>query len=84
MEAELKEEKSLKLEIKNKISTYLTAGFALVVGLAWNDAIRALIDYLYPLEKNSVTAKFIYAFLLTFILVFITTYLARALRKEEK
>jgi len=52
-----------------------------VAGLAWNEAIKALIEYLYPLDKNSLLAKFVYAALITIIVVVFTTYLFGS--KEE-
>ncbi|HLD34421.1 MAG TPA: DUF5654 family protein, partial [Patescibacteria group bacterium] len=34
---------SVKQEIRNKVAGYIVAAFGLVAGLAWNDAIKALI-----------------------------------------
>ena len=58
------------------------AGMGLVAGLAWNEAIKALIEYLYPLDQNSLLAKFIYAALITVIIVMFSTYLFGP--KEDK
>jgi len=33
--------------VKQKIVTYVIAGFGLVAGLAWNDAIKSLIEYFF-------------------------------------
>ncbi|MEK7090715.1 MAG: DUF5654 family protein [Patescibacteria group bacterium] len=74
---------NLRKEIREKIFTYLTAAFGLVAGLAWNDAVKALIEYLFPLNQDSVLAKLIYAVLVTVILVLVTVYLLKFLRKEE-
>jgi len=63
---------------------YITAGFGLVAGLAWNEAIKSLIEYLFPLNRDTMTAKFVYAFLITIILVIISIYLARILNDEEE
>ena len=79
----IKEEgKELQREVKIKLSTYITAAIGFVVGLAWNDAIKAFIEYLFPLQKNSVTAKFFYAALITIILVLVTAYILREPKKE--
>ena len=62
---------------------YILAGFGLVAGLAWNEAIKEFIAYLFPLSKDTMLAKFAYASILTFILVLVTIYLARLFKKEE-
>jgi hypothetical protein len=77
------ESKKVKNEVTDKIVGFLTGAFGLVAGLAWNDAITALIEYVFPLDKGSLIAKFIYAFLLTIILVVVTIYLIRFLKKDE-
>jgi len=59
------------------------AGLGLVAGLAWNDAIKALIEELFPVGRNSVLAKFIYAALITLIVVVVGAYLVRLFRKED-
>ncbi|PIQ68440.1 MAG: hypothetical protein COV91_04190 [Candidatus Taylorbacteria bacterium CG11_big_fil_rev_8_21_14_0_20_46_11] len=61
---------------------FITAGLGLVAGLAWNDAIRSLIDYLFPLDKNGLTAKFIYAVAITFVVVILSQYLVRWMKKD--
>jgi len=76
--------KKLKKEINKKVLGYITAGFGLVAGLAWNEAIKSLIEYLFPLNRDTMTAKFVYAFLITIILVIISIYLARILNDEEE
>jgi len=79
-----KESANLKKEFNKKLVSYITAGFGLVAGLAWNEAIKSLIEYFFPLEKNTMLAKFSYAFLITVILVTITIYLTKILIKEEE
>lgn len=71
-------------EVKEKLITYLGAAFGFVAGLAWNDAIKALIDYLFPLDRGGLIAKFVYAFLVTLVLVMVTLILQRLLRKKEE
>lgn len=51
---------------------FLLAGFGLVAGLAWNDAIQALFKELFPLDKNSLIAKFLYAFIITVVVVIVS------------
>lgn len=78
------ESENIKSEVSEKIAGYITAGFGLVVGLAWNDAIRSLIEFWFPIDKNTIWAKLIYAFILTIILVIVTMYLVRLFKKSEK
>ncbi|PIR06003.1 hypothetical protein COY65_00255 [Candidatus Jorgensenbacteria bacterium CG_4_10_14_0_8_um_filter_39_13] len=60
------------------------AAFGLVAGLAWNEAIKSLIEYIFPLSRNTLLLKFVYAILITLILVFISIYLVKLLKAEEK
>ena len=77
--------KEIKKEIKQRVSGYILAVFGLVAALAWNDAIKSLIEYFFPLNKNTVLIKFLYAVLITFIMVIISIYLTKLLSdKNEK
>ncbi len=73
----------LKQEVREKTGGYIVAGLGLVAGLAWNDAIKAAIEYFFPLERNSLTAKFLYAVLITLAVIILSTYLARLFRRKE-
>ncbi|MCX6763286.1 MAG: DUF5654 family protein [Candidatus Moranbacteria bacterium] len=78
------ESRAIKQEVNKKLVTYITAGFGLVAGLAWNEAIKSFIEYFFPMKANSLLAQFVYAIIITFILVLISVYLTRILVKEEK
>ncbi|OGF82135.1 hypothetical protein A2924_00405 [Candidatus Giovannonibacteria bacterium RIFCSPLOWO2_01_FULL_44_16] len=65
----------LREEIKQQTKGYIMAGLGLVAGLAWNEAIKSLIEYLYPLDQGSLLAKFVYAVLITVFVVVFSTYL---------
>ena len=67
---------SLKLELVEKMTTLVTAGFGLVAGLAWNEAIQDLFAILFP-KSGSLVAKFLYAIVVTVAIVVITTKLGR-------
>ena len=71
-------------EIRQQTLSYITAGLGVVAGLAWNDAIKTLIDFWFPLDKNSILARFIYAVIITVVVVLLTMYLVRILKKDEK
>jgi len=75
--------KNIKNEFQKKIVGYVVAAFGLVAGLAWNEAVKALIDYLFPMSQNGLWAKFIYAVIITLILVVVTIYLTRFIAGEE-
>jgi uncharacterized membrane protein len=74
---------NLRKELRSKILTFVGGAFGLVAGLAWNDAVKELIQYLYPLQTNTVRAKFIYAILITLIVVLIITYRERVFKTKE-
>jgi len=78
------EGEKLSAEVRGKVAGYLAAAFGLVAGLAWNDAIKSLIEYIFPLSKNTVTIKFIYAIIVTLVVVVVTTYLVRFLTKKDE
>ncbi|MBU2564614.1 hypothetical protein KKA23_03485 [Patescibacteria group bacterium] len=62
---------------------YITAALGLVAGLAWNEAIKALIEEFIPLGGSDLVAKLIYAFIVTIIIVIVSMYLVKALKKDE-
>lgn len=78
------ERDKVKKEAKKQILAYITAAFGLVAGLAWNEAIKGLIEYLFPLSQNNVWVKFLYAIIMTFVVVIISIYLVKLFKKEEK
>lgn len=75
---------ALKKEVRKKILSYVTAGFGFVAGLAWNEAVKSLIEYALPQSRGTMLAKFIYALVLTLILVVISFYLAKILEKDSE
>ncbi len=72
--------KSLKLEILQKISELATAGFGLVAALAWNDAIQSLFKKVFG-TQSEVWAKFAYAVIITGLVVIITMRLGNLINK---
>ncbi len=78
------EGKELKTEVRKKTVTYIAAALGLVVGLAWNEAIKSGIEYLFPLNQNTMTAKIIYASVMTVILVIVTAYVLKEPKEEKK
>lgn len=78
-----KEIKSVRKEVKDRTIGYIVTALGLVAGLAWNDAIRSLIDFYYPLSSNGVWAKMIYAAILTMFVALFSLYLVRIIKKEK-
>ncbi|MCE9585483.1 DUF5654 family protein [Candidatus Nomurabacteria bacterium] len=73
---------SVNKDIKKQTSGYILTAFGLVVGLAWNDAIKNLIEFLFPLNQNSILAKFLYAIILTILIILAGKYIFK--NSEEK
>ena len=80
-----KETEYLRSEVREKVVGYIGAGLGVIVSLAWNEAIKALIEYLFPLKQNGILAKFIYAGAMTMVLVLVSIYLMRvfSVKKEN-
>ena len=76
----------MKREIRQRTIGYILTAFGLIAGLAWNDAVKSLIEYFFPFDKDTIFIKFIYAVLITFILVILSVYLIKLVgeKKEEK
>ncbi len=64
----------LREEIKKQTLGYIVGALGLVAGLAWNEVIKALIEYLFPLSKDGILAKLVYALLITALVVVFTNY----------
>lgn len=69
-------------ESRERALGYIVGAFGLVAGLAWNDAIRGLIEQLFPVSQSTVVAKFIYALIITILLVAAVIFLNRLFKKR--
>jgi hypothetical protein len=78
------ESKIIRGGIKKQMLSYIMAAFGLVAGLAWNDAVKSLIEFVFPTKQNTLMAKFLYALLITLVVVLITIYLSRILSEKEE
>ena len=63
-------------EVLKTIITLITTAFALVAGLAWNDAIQALINTFMD-AGSALTGLLVYAIVVTIIAVVVTLLLGR-------
>ena len=71
-------------EVREKTFGYIIASFGLVAGLAWNEAIKAMIESFFPLQKDTLKAKFVYAIVITAVVVFVSLYFSKFFNKKEK
>ncbi len=62
--------------IMETILGLITTAFAFVAGLAWNNAIQALIEQFVG-KGNALSSLFTYAIIVTIIAVIVTVLLAR-------
>ncbi|HPV70313.1 MAG TPA: DUF5654 family protein [Candidatus Magasanikbacteria bacterium] len=73
----------LRRELREKTIGYIVAALGLVAGLAWNDAIKSVIEFFYPLNENTLWAKLVYAVLITGIIVLVSYFLLRLSKKDK-
>ena len=65
------------------VASLITAAFALVAALAWNEAIKALIARLFD-TSDDLVGMMIYAILVTIIAVVATVWIGKVLIKYHK
>ncbi len=74
-------------EAREKTAGYILGALGLVAGLAWNDAVHAFIDAIFPAEQgNGILAKFIYAIFITIFVVIASLSVTKFIigKKEEE
>lgn len=69
---------------REKVWGYIAAALGLVAGLAWNEAIKGLIDHYFPIQRDSVWAKLWYAVIITILVVVIMVKFEKYFKKEEE
>lgn len=75
--------KDTEREVAGKSMGYIGAALGLVAGLAWNDAVTALINKLFPLSKDTVLMKFVYAGIVTVVVIILVTYLDKLANSKD-
>ncbi len=78
-----KERKSLHKRVRTQTAGYIIGAFGLIAGLAWNDAVRSLIEYWVPLSANTMMLKFVYAIVITLLVVLVSNYLAHLAEEDQ-
>ena len=72
--------KEIEYEFFRQVSTMVTAAFGLVAALAWNEAIKGLIDR-YVSADAGLRSKFYYALIVTVLAVAVTYFLGHTSEK---
>ena len=67
----------------DRIVTLLVAGLSFVAALAWNDAVQAVFQELFP-HQGSLMAKFIYAIFVTMAVALVSFKVSQRAEKEEE
>ena len=75
--------KKFQQEFRTRTVGFIATALGLVVGLAWNDAVKGLIEVIFPIEKNTIIAQFAYASLLTVIVVSVIVLLMRLVEENS-
>ncbi|MBX4189846.1 DUF5654 family protein [Candidatus Parcubacteria bacterium] len=70
-------------EFRERTLGYIMGALGLVVGLAWNDAITSLINKLFPVDRNGIILKFVYAALLTIVVIMVSWRLTRMMAEKD-
>lgn len=73
----------IEMEARKQLLAYIVGAFSFIAGLAWNDAIKGVIENYFPLGEDNLLAKIIYAILITLFVVLVTIILSRLLKAKE-
>ena len=74
----------MEKDLRKITAGYIIAAFGFVAGLAWRDVSMALVEYLFPMSKDTILAKFLYAILVSIALAFASIYVLRFIGKTKK
>ncbi len=75
--------KAVRGEVGKRMVGYLSAALGLVVGLAWNDAVKSAIDFFIPNSNGTIVAKFIYAVAITLLIVLVLIGIEKWIERKE-
>lgn len=67
--------------VTERMITLLLAGFGFVAALAWNEAVQALVQEIFPLSRNGLAVKFVYAVVITIVLALLSIRLSKLIKK---
>jgi hypothetical protein len=63
-------------EVRGQAFGYISAALGLVACLAWNDAIKQMIDKFFPLAKDGLVVEFFYEIIVTVVVVILIQVLS--------
>ena len=72
----------LQIQVLEKMSQLMTAAFGLVAALAWNEAMKAALAYLFA-DDEGLRVLFGYAVLVTIVAVVASLWIANATHKVK-
>lgn len=75
--------KKIRMEARRQTLGYILAALGLVAGLAWNEAIKDAIDQFFKSSSDTLTAKFIYAVIVTIVVVLLSMVLIKLKDPEQ-
>jgi uncharacterized membrane protein required for colicin V production len=71
-------------EFREKMTSLMIGGFSFVAALAWNEAVKTLLEQFFPEDRNTIIGKFLYAILITILVVILSKYFLAEGKREEK
>ena len=82
-EKSTRHQKSLKIEILEKMGQLVTTGFGIVAALAWNDLIKKFFEQIFHRPEDNLWAMFGYAVVVTVLIVLVTFQISRLLERTK-
>lgn len=76
------ERKRLQKAVRERLLGYVLAAFGLVAALAWNDAVKSAIEKIFPLDGSTLTAKFVYAIVVTIFIAVFAYYISKLFSED--
>ncbi len=76
------EQEKIRQEFRERTISYVAGALSVVAGLAWNNAVNAAIEYIFPWKTGGILAKIFYAIIITLVVVVITVNLMRLSKQE--
>ena len=77
------DEKPLKIEVLDRMSTLVAAAFAFVAAFAWNESFKLLFDRLVS-DDAEIIVYFAYSIIITIIAVLVIIMIVKATNKAKK
>ena len=75
--------KPFKIQLVETFATLMTAAFGMIAALAWNTAIKTLIDEIFD-TGDTIIPLFVYAIIITVIAVICILLIARTLGRLKE